>query len=411
MYSVLPSRSVLLALGVAGLLTGICIKAEACGLNWSQPKSHFEGVSFQGYVFLVESLGDIVLKDGKKLPVWALFRSESNTTSPYLGHGWELPLLESRIVQLDERWFRVVEPTGWYRYFWRDEKDPTVLHGQNNWKGVIRGNSISVMADCGDRLDFRDGRIVSMDLKGRKLQIERTVDGTVALKEGSSTLLAVQKGLTKEGLEMKWGNGEILGITQVARPLVEVIGGRAVIGRTVESLGAITRGNGEKRTWEYAVDEKLRPSLKQGDRLITWNPTTRHIVTDADWTYDIQPGEGPRDANAAIGRTNAQGQKEFWHYDKAKGEEIVQGIDGVKKITTWFTSGKLSGLLRKVSVRTPSGELKTENNVYDEEGKILRQNTTDSVAYYAPDGSGLVDGFVHKGIPYYKNGKILGDFK
>ncbi len=385
------------------------MKAEACGLNWSQPKSHFEGVSFQGYVFLVESLGDIVLKDGKKLPVWALFCSESNTTSPYLGHGWELPLLESRIVQLDERWFRVVEPTGWYRYFWRDEKDPTVLHGQNNWKGVIRGNSISVMADCGDRLDFRDGRIVSMDLKGRKLQIERTVDGTVALKEGSSTLLAVQKGLTKEGLEMKWGNGDLLEITQVARPLVEVIGGRAVIGRKVESLGVITRGNGEKRTWEYAVDGKLRPSLKQGDRLITWDPTTRHIVSDADWTYDIKPGEGLRDTNAAIGRTNAQGQKEFWHYNQSNGEEVTVDSNDLKKRKVSFISGLLQGKLRKIEVSQGDSTVAMIQKSFDEKGRLLRYSESGfgTEEWYYGEGGSIQKTEIEKGsIEFSENGVL-----
>lgn len=364
----------LLALAAAGLLAGGGSLVRGCGLNWLEPKSHFDGVSNQGYVFLVETLGDITLRDGKALPMRAIFRSESNTASPYLGHGWELPLLESHIVQLDERWFRVVEPTGWYRFFWRDAKDPTVLHGQNNWKGVIRGNGISVMADCGDRLDFRDGRIVSMDLKGQKLQVERSADGMATLKDGSSILLAVQKGLSKEGLEIRLGNGEMLGITQAACPLIEVIGGRAVIGRKVESLGTITRGNGEKRTWEYAVDEKLRPSLKQGDRLITWNPTTRRILTDAGWTYDIKPGEGPRDDNAVIGRANAQGQKEFWHHDRAKGEEIVQGIDGVKKVTTWFTSGVLNRKLRKIFETKVGNSEMTYSASYSGSGRLLREH-------------------------------------
>ncbi len=285
-------------------------------------------------------------------------------------HAVIVPLLESHIVQLDERWFRVVEPTGWYRYFWRDEKDPTVLHGQNNWKGVIRGNSISVMADCGDRLDFRDGRIVSMDLKGRKLQMERTADGTVALKDDSSTLLAVQKGLTKEGLEMKWGNGELLGITQVARPLVEVIGGRAVIGRTVESLRAITRGNGEKRTWEYAVDEKLHPSLKQGDRLITWDPATRHVVKDGDKSYEIKETGNARE-NAAIQVSSGDGKTEFWHLDKSKGQEIMQKANGTIKTISWHLSGILEGKIRQKL--TDTGKLiSRESYSYDEEGVLKR---------------------------------------
>ena len=209
---------------VAFLMQGLFLGSGfCCGLDWSEPKSHFEGVSFQGYVFLVEPLGEVELRDGRKLPLRAIFRSENNLVSPYLGRGWELPIFESHIVQMDERWFRVVEPTGWYRLFWRDEKDPAVLHGQGNWKGVIQGNSISVMADCGDRLDFQDGRLIGMELKGQRLTVERTPDGSAALKQGASTLLAVQRSSLREEIELHVGQNRKLIVGYASRPVIEVI--------------------------------------------------------------------------------------------------------------------------------------------------------------------------------------------
>ena len=45
--------------------------AFGCGLNWNEPQSHFQGVSFQGYVFHVENLGEIDLGQGLKLPLRA----------------------------------------------------------------------------------------------------------------------------------------------------------------------------------------------------------------------------------------------------------------------------------------------------------------------------------------------------
>ena len=106
----------------------------ACCLKWNEPQSHFKGVSFQGYVFHVENFGEIDLGEGLKLPLRAIFRSEINAASPYAGQGWDIPLLESHIVQINDREFRMVEPTVWFRLFWRDGKDPSLLHGQNGWK-------------------------------------------------------------------------------------------------------------------------------------------------------------------------------------------------------------------------------------------------------------------------------------
>lgn len=365
------SPELISALVFVALLGSFCGSGMACGLNWSEPRSHFEGVSCYGHVFLVEPLGEIEIKDGKKLPVRAIFRSESNAISPYLGHGWELSLLESHIVQIDEKWFRVTEPTGWYRYFWRDDKDPSILHGQGNWKGVVRGNSISVMADCGDRLDFVEGRIRGMDLKGQKLEVVRSADGRATLKAGAMPMLSVVKNPLKDDADIQIGNNQTVKLSCVDRPLVEVIGGQPLVSQQVKSLGQITRSvGGSSRTVEYAVDEKLQPTIMLGERLISWNPTSRMINKDGEWIYNIKAGEG---LYAAIGRTNAKNQREFWYRDERNGQEIVQGIDGEKTVKAWFTSGALAGKLRSIE-QTSLVSTQSKKLVYDEHSKILRES-------------------------------------
>ena len=361
-----------MVLAAAALLGSACGSASACGLDWSEPKSHFEGVSNYGQVFLVETLGEIGIRDGKKLPVRAIFRSESNATSPYVGHGWELPLLESHIVQIDEKWFRVLEPTGWYRLFWRDDKDPTILHGQSGWKGVVRANSISVMAECGDRLDFAEGRIRGIEIKGQKLEVERSADGRATLKDGTTALLRVARDPLKEEATLQMGSNQAVKLGYADRPLVEVIGGQALVSQQVKSLGQITRGeSGGTRTVEYAVDEKLQPTITLGDRVITWNPTSKLITKDGEWTYDVKAGEG---LYSAIGRTNAKKQREFWHRDEANGTEIVQGMDGVREERVWFTSGLLRGNVRSVDTRRTGSTIPSRciTYSYDEEGALRR---------------------------------------
>ena len=377
-----------MVLAAAALLGSACGSASACGLDWSEPKSHFEGVSNYGQVFLVETLGEIGIRDGKKLPVRAIFRSESNATSPYVGHGWELPLLESHIVQLDEKWFRVLEPTGWYRLFWRDDKDPTILHGQSGWKGVVRGNSISVMAECGDRLDFVEGKIHGIEIKGHKLEVERTADGRATLKDGTTALLTVARDPLKEEATLQMGSNQAVKLGYADRPLVEVIGGQALVSQQVKSLGQIIRGEGGgTRAVEYAVDEKLQPTITLGDRVITWNPTSKLITKDGEWTYDVKAGEG---LYAAIGRTNAKKQREFWHRDEPNGQEIVQGIDGVKKVTSWFTSGKLAGKTRNKEEIVKGKTRVIYQASFDERGNLFRElleNGEINQFAYSEDGS------------------------
>ena len=40
------------------------MEASACGIDWSKPQTHFDGVDPQGHVMFVDSLGNLTLKDG-----------------------------------------------------------------------------------------------------------------------------------------------------------------------------------------------------------------------------------------------------------------------------------------------------------------------------------------------------------
>ena len=117
----------------------------------------------------------------------------------------------------------------------------------------------------------------------------------------------------------------------------------------------------------------MRPTLKIGDRLIVWDAGSRHIVKHGEWTYTItEPDEKYPLDNAAIGRKNAKGQTEFWHRDGRNGQEITQGVDGVRKIRTWFTSGILAGKVRKAVEVAGEKTATIYRAAYDENGRLLR---------------------------------------
>jgi hypothetical protein len=134
------------------------LKAMACGLDWSPPVSHFENVDYQGNVHIVRKIGEV-----EKLPLYLIFNSTFGN-SPYVGSGFELPFLEARMWQVDEGRFQAKMPTGWLWIFQRT-KDPTVLEGNAGWKGVIKDDTITAWAPCGDKITFKTGRIASMKIK------------------------------------------------------------------------------------------------------------------------------------------------------------------------------------------------------------------------------------------------------
>jgi hypothetical protein len=298
--------------------------------------------------------------------------------------------------QVDEGRFQAKMPTGWLWIFQRT-KDPTVLEGNAGWKGVIKDDTITLWAPCGDKITFKTGRIASMKIK-EDLYSYNYRDGRVASveKNGRSVLEIKRDAMTGEvtGLALP-GTWETIGLAATAeRPVVESIGGKNVVSRVEKTLGEVTpaSGGGSKVTFEQAVNGELNPTIKLGDQLIAWNPASKKIAKDGEWTYDIKPGAGPFD-NAAIGRENAKNQSEFWHYDGAKGQEIVQELGGARKVTSWFISGKLAGKVRnKVD---ENGHI-LQKNIYDEFGRLVYRQDGGNTIRYLYTNSSTEDALIDK---------------
>ena len=325
---------------------------HACG-DLSLPTTHFEGVSEKGEVSHCEQLGTLDLGDIKVL-VTLGFQTYLPYSSPELGAGWILPLLDASIVQKDENNFDMVQPDGWKATFWRDASNPSILHGSNLGLAEINGDIITVNSTCGSgwKMIFDHGKIISLCKGNHTLTIIRDPQGRATdLRDGPTRVLA---------LEQDQGTGLAKSITMGdkkyefsydAKPRVARVNGVNLVGGVDQSLHKITFADGKSETFDFAVTEKLLPNLKitdaQGkERMIVWG-TDGKILQDGEWVYTIKPQEDPEARFASIERKNAEGKSEFWNKDEAKGEEVTQGIDGTKNIKTWFTSGTLKNLVRE----------------------------------------------------------------
>ncbi|MBI5821380.1 MAG: hypothetical protein HZA88_20625 [Verrucomicrobia bacterium] len=212
--------------------------------------------------------------------------------------------------------------------------------------------------------------------------------------EGNRTVLEVlRKPLTNAVSGLMLINGEKIEMELGPRPRVQVIKNQNVIGGVDESLSKITRTNGTIETFMYGVDEKLNPKLKLQNREIIWNAAAQTVMRDGEWRYSVTRSSVSR-GNAAIARTNAKSQKEFWHRDDAKGEETVEGVDGIRKVKTWFTSGMLKGKVRKEEEIKSGVKTLVCALSYNEKGRLIRirREKTDTFLVYEDDGrlAGLI---------------------
>ena len=361
----------LAVLGIA--LFASITSATACGIDWKVPTNHFDGVNEMGELSYWRSVGQIDFGSDLKIPLIIGFKPNRGGSS-CLGRGWIVPILESSIVQIDEKKFLLTQPDGITRQFWRKKPTDSNLRGQGNWQGTISENTITLWAECGWKLVFSKGKLASITTpKNRILNVVYVNGRASEIQEQGKTALKVESDWSGTANGLSFGMNHI-GIEVGERPRVDVIMGANVVSGIEKSLHTLTLSGTSRAVYDFGVDEKVQQTLKiSGDtsRSFTWNPATGRLLKDGVWSYDINQGKD-RWLNAGIGRTNVNQQSEYWYNDAVNGCEVTLGIDGIKKTVTRFTSGKLSGKIRTEVQEKGQTVLVNYKASYDENGRLLR---------------------------------------
>lgn len=369
--------------------------ASGCGLIWNEPRSKIEGCDEQGYVSIAEKLAELSIPgEDRSFPVYATFESSRQKASAYGGMGWSIPFLESNLIQLSEDLFVLTEPGGWKRIFRRMAKTGDILNGGGGWKGQLSPDRATLWADCGWRLDFYKGKIVQMKTPHGQTISYNYTDGRVSsVVCGMKTLIAVD---ADETADHKLGitiDGKKCYITKSDQTRVERVAGVNVIGGNDPSFSQLFGNGKQTRTFSYSVDDRLTPTLTITDfsnqtTILQWDPVTKRITSYGDWKYNIKPGETPLD-NAAISRTNANGQSESWQSDP-NGTETSLASSGIKTVTSWFVSGPVAGKRRSVTTYLGDKPKRILQWAYDEKGRLLRTSDGEETirnVYFGPGDS------------------------
>lgn len=367
------------------------LASYGCGIDWNVPVTHFEGVDSRGHVCYSEQIAELDLGDDLRLPLIINFRSDRENNSPYLGKGWILALLDSSFVQTGENAFQMIQPDGWVRPFYRGKTSDSVLDGGPGWKAEIQGNTIVAWAGCGWKLTYTKGKLTRINTpKSRELELIYSAGKVTELREKGATKLTVEfDPVNGEARALIFG-AKRLEIALAERPRVQVVAGQNVVAGMDSSLRRVSSpAEGVAQEFEFAVNDKVQPTLKvhgknASERAFVWNPATKLIIADAGWSYQIISSQGLVGSNAAIERVNPRGQSEYWLLDGQKGQEITQGVDGVKTIRSWFVSGVLAGRQREIKKIENGAERITYQATYDEKGTLLRFRDDDAFVKIKP---------------------------
>lgn len=376
---VFHSWSVSSACLLAAWVLIIAPPVSACGIVWRelwQLKGPFEGVDKQGHALLIQKLGDIETSAGARLPFYAYFRSDSANRSPVAGYGWCVPLLESRIVQTFPDIFCMYQPDGFQRYFVRDKKEPSLLLSKRPWSAKITGSIITAQCACKDqghaKFVFRQGRLIAMEVKEGSFDFSYEGNIAAEIKEGGRVVLATQINRKTRGVTgISLSNGKNILIEQGESPQIQVVKGKPSDAGRIASLGGLTLADGSVQTFAYKVDRGTNVVLRLSDREIVWDAAAKIIRKDGEWMYSVTPARNAWN-NAAIGRVNTLGQKEFQHNDLEKGIETIERLDGFKSVTKRFTSGRLRNMLRERQYFMRGKPTEHTKFFHDDKGRCVR---------------------------------------
>jgi hypothetical protein len=429
--NVLPFIAIAKGIGCLAIFFSIPVQAakdSRTWLSWYIPRCHFENLSQQGYVRIIEEIEWFRIDGSTRLPLTAIFDTGEKRVSPLLGKNWHLPLLESTAYPKDSETYIVRMPNhGTDLIFYKIGKGKyrTTKHRDSNWSAELNGDIFRVKSNLGDELDFKSGRLrklkysndrkihfyydnkmiseVRDDQNALLLKVEKTKKGECVFKFRDSdnkakTCILSIKPYLQEG-RMESGLSEII-VDGVPQKKI-IYGGpqKGTATLEVKYMTAIIekwRRNIKKENPED-FDEEIEKKMPSSIHRFSWDAKTGIIKTENDWRYTILPpnNEG---GYAAMQREDMTGKrgKEFWHYDLL-GKETILRADGVLTEREWFTNGPACGKEKRMTSLVDGMHKSVTEYSYDEKGKLFKEMHDGNTIYYFYDKTGNYVGHVRNG--------------
>ena len=337
----------------------------------SDVRGPFEHVDRMGHAFYMLKLGD-----AGRLPVYAYWSSEAGLVSKSFGHGWCIPLLESRIYPVSSTCLRLRQPDGYIRHFHK-RKDGSYSGGRF-WTATEDGHTTRVVADSDDGfprtvLSFVRGRLAKMECEEGSFEFKEDTTGLSVVSKGRKLLTVAADSVNPDVVTVRLGGTRIRAEKCPAAVFFAPgeDGSQPVKGEA-KALSSLEFSSGERHAFEYGGDDGRASFMADGLR-IKWSPATRKVLASGGFDFEI--GVDPSDgvSGPSIVRISPAGARESYSYEVGKGLITVESSNGVKTVSRLFTSGDNAGKLRWRERYSYGVCEERVDFIYDRSGKIVDQ--------------------------------------
>jgi YD repeat-containing protein len=362
----LSSLSILLLCGTSG---------RAQNVIQSLPGSYFDVIDSAGHVNYWKTLAVLRIDADSEIPIVYGFNSSSDFVSPHFGAGWRVPLLESKMLLVDNNVFSMQTLDGRAVKLTRDAKNRSLLTGCQ-LTGAIDGNWISVALASNWKFSYFKGVLRKITSpSGASVELKYDADRRVeSIRSADREILRCTPTAGPVGLDQIKVNGVVNQATMTRRPLIQVINGIRVVRQLVPALSSVVAAGTEFGSeYAYDVSGRMNPTLTlvhDSGRVVEWDAQHRRILKDGKSDVALVV-PGAKESMLAITRTVGGKALDALRVDIAKGTLEVDTQDGECRKYQYHTSGALEGAVRRVSI-IRGGRTETSSFSYDETAKLIR---------------------------------------
>jgi hypothetical protein len=365
-------------------------------------------VDKDGYVNPIISLGDINFGGGLTLPLVLNFSSAIRPPSPEFGQGWDCPLFEAKVFNVQQNLKQVETLGGKDRYFVYDPRTDSWKHFfSDDWKGEAKGDDFELTYKTGCKFVFNKGLISSMTTPdGRTILWNRDGDKLISLQEsGKSPAMQIvydSLGFAKQILF----NPDNMG---VAKKTFDFSSSLIYAG-----IDKIQCPDGRAIAFDRTRDKSLNPVMTWTDTLhlpvtLGWSAKTGKILRDNQYTYQITELSNDKTWPKMFRKNRATGKIESYYFDEKHGTTDETLADGtIRHIEMIQAPGPNYKTVRLIQ-DTKDGKTQIMlRRAFDDQGHLLLEamglpDGKEAVKQYVYDDAGRIVSYLWNGKEMWKN--------
>jgi len=358
-----------------------------------------------GYVAPIFHLIQVQFGESFTLPLSVNFSSAIRPPSPEFGQGWECPLFDAKIVDVQQNEKKVETLGGKTLFLIYDPRTNCWKHFySNHWSGQVKGPDFVLSYDNAWTFTYHNGLISSLTSPGgRVIHWNRDGEKVVSLseegKEPSLEMVYDKLGFAKQ---------IVLGPDHAGLSSVNFNFTADLI---YAGISKIEGFQGRVINLDRTTDKKLNPILNLSDTRgpgakLMWDAKTGKILSDGRYSYSIAEVSSDRTYPRMSRTSLVDGKTETFYFDEKHGTTDQTLADGtIRHIEMIVAPGPNYKAIRLVQETRHGKTVDILRRAFDDHGNTILDSST------LPSGIHMVKQYTYdnanRAVSYIFNGKEI----